>query len=57
MNVLELRNVIIGILEHNGAKIVDAGMELETPEAEIGVRLGDMVYDITIKERGHVNPN
>ncbi len=57
MNVLELRNMLIGILEHNGAKIVDAGMELNTPEGEIGVQLGDMVYEITIKERGHVNPS
>jgi len=57
MNVLELRNVICGILEHNGAKIVDTGMELDIPEGEIGVQLGEMVYDITIRERGHVNPS
>ncbi len=57
MNVLELRNVIRDVLTHNGGTIVDAGMELDTPQGELGVQLGDMVYDITIRERGHVKPS
>lgn len=51
MDVLELRNVIAGVLEHNGAKILNAGMNLEPPEGDLQVELAGKEYEITVKER------
>jgi len=51
MDVLELRNVIAGVLEHNGAKIFDAGMNLEPPEGELHLELAGKEYVVLVKER------